>query len=114
MKAFCLVPLELYLEGDAVKVAAAINFEVSPGIPERGASWSDPGWPAEPAEISIGPVELVLTDEHGWSRFEPCPGWLRDALQNSDSVYQTLGEAANWGVQERDPDDWYDDRSLDQ
>ena len=110
MKAFCLVPLELYLEGDVVKVAAAIDFEISPGIPGRGASWSDSGRPAEPAEISIGPVELILANESGVESREPCPAWLKRALENSESVYRTLGEAANWGVAESDPDAWYDAR----
>lgn len=108
------IPIEMYIEGDAVEISAEIDYHIGAGSPAHMGSLSYPGHPAEPAEIEIESVALVIIDKTSSppeTIRQEAPQWLVNFIANSDGVFQALGEAADWGEdQGPDPDDWYDAR----
>lgn len=106
--AFHILPIEMYIEGDAVEISAEIEYRISAGSPAHMGDLNYPGHPAEPAEIEVEKVELVILDKTATPPAtirEDAPRWLVNFIANSNGVYQALGEAAGWGeYQGLDPD----------
>lgn len=108
------LPIEFYIAGEAVEIAVEIEFTINPGSPAHYGSMSYAGHPAEPAEIEVGKVELVVIDKTSTPPKEirqDAPDWLANYIANSQAVYEALGQSCDWGENSGpDPDDWYDAR----
>lgn len=99
----------LNFANDEREIEVEVHYTITPGWPATGPSYASGGEPAEPAEIII---------THGHIVSEPdspvAPTWLLDIIENSEEAYAVLGEHADWGHTQEDPDDARDRRRDDE
>lgn len=107
--------VQINVGGPDIEIMAQIDFTIIPGNPATGPTYSCGGQPADPAEIEIHSIELVVPnfnasykDGKPQTTTAPCPDWLAGMIRGSDEVYGALGDSADWGAPYRDPDAAYD------
>lgn len=97
--------------GPDIEIQAGIDFTMIPGNPATGPSWDSGGQPADPAEIEIRTIELVVPNYNAFAKngvrqtiTAPCPDWLAGMIRESEEVFGALGESCDWGNDGPDPD----------
>jgi len=98
MKYHFNLPILVMIAGIENEVVANIEYTVTPGHPETPPSYSHGGLPADPPELEILSGTII------GGTAEKLPDWMISMIANNDAAYQTLGDAADWGVPPDDPD----------
>lgn len=101
------LPILLTVAGEESEIEVYLNYSITRGRPATPPSYASGGDPPEPAEIEILSGTVVGDGAQ-------LPDWLIAELQANEGVYQTLGDAADWGEVYRDSDDERDRRRDDE
>jgi hypothetical protein len=100
------LPVLLTVAGEESEIEVYLNFSITRARPATPPSYASGGDPPEPAQIEILSGTVVGDGAQ-------LPDWLIAILQENEGVHQTLGDAADWGEPQRDPDDERDRRRDD-
>lgn len=100
------LPILLSIAGEEHEIEVDVQYTVTPGRPATPPSYASGGDPPEPAEIDLQSVTVVGEPAQA-------PSWLWLMVRDSDAARQALGDAADWGEPQRDPDDERDRRRDD-
>lgn len=100
------LPILLNIGCDEREIEVDVHYTVTPGHPATPPTYASGGDPPVSAEITVTGGHIVSEPD-----CPVAPLWLLNIIENSDDAFQVLGEAADWGVLYRDPDDARDRRA---
>ncbi len=102
------LPILLSIAGEEREIEVEVFYAVTPGHPATPPSYASGGDPPVSAEIEVTGGHVVSEPD-----CPVAPLWLLNIIENSDEAFQALGDAADWGIPYRDPDDERDRRRDD-